>query len=94
MAKAASLYGLQAHLLLMQEDQALGHIQRHPGPLLVPAEPTRAVGVAVLQDAGLQVASLHVLQHQHGAGRVQASAVELDHIAVIGQLVHQVDLLP
>ena len=77
----------------MQEDQALGHIQCHSATLLVPAEGTNGVGVAVLQNTGLQVSALHILQHQHGAGGVQARAVQLHHVAVIRQLMHQMDLL-
>lgn len=52
------LYG---YLLIMQEDQALGYIQCHSRAILVPAEEALALGVAVLHDARMQVAPLHVL---------------------------------
>jgi len=77
----------------MQEDQALGHIQCHSATLLVPAEGANAVGIAVSQYARLQVPALHVLQYQHGASGVQTRAIQLHHVAIIRQLMHQMDLL-
>ncbi len=77
----------------MQKDQALGHIQCHSATLLVPAEGPNAVGVAVLQYTRLQVPPLHVLHYQHGTGGVQTCAVQLHHVAIIRQLMHQMNLL-
>lgn len=77
----------------MQEDQALGHIQCHSATLPVPAEGADAVGIAVLQYTRLQVPALHVLHYQHGAGGVQTRAIQLHHVTIIRQLVHQMDLL-
>ncbi len=110
----------ESHLLLMQKDQALGHIQCHSATLLVPAEGANAVGIAVLQYTRLQVPALHILtaqhshqseddgktrcspvlelhsghsQYQHGAGGIQTRAVQLHHVAIVRQLMHQMDLL-
>ena len=83
----------ESHLLLVQKDQALGHIQCHSATLLVPAEGANAVGIAVLQYTRLQVSALHILQYQHGAGGIQTRAVQLHHVAIVRQLMHQMDLL-
>ena len=73
------------YIVLVQIDQALGNVQSNGSSLLVPGQQASVQGVGVLLDGLVQVAPLHVLQHQHGMLPLQAGSIELDQVAVIRQ---------
>ena len=83
----------QTCLLVMQEDQAFGNVPGNAAPTRIPHKLPHRVGVGIPLNACVQVAPLHVLQHQHGAAGVQAGAVELHNVSVKGQRTQQANLL-
>ena len=69
--------------MLMQENEALSNVQGNGAALLVPAQQASVLWIGVLLDGLVQVAPLHVLQHQHSVLPLQAGAVELHQVAII-----------